>query len=85
MDGSQSLFAEVKDADEAARQADVYQRAMASIRRDRLARERSGQTVLAVMTSTGPKPEGGMVKAAKLLLIAFTCVMPVIAFWAIAL
>lgn len=85
MDGSQSLFAEVKDADEAARQAEVYQRAMASIRRERMEREKAGYAVMSAMTSTEALQDGKLMKAVKMFLIGFACVMPVFAFWAIAL
>jgi hypothetical protein len=85
MDGSQSLFAEIRDSEEAARQAEVYERAMASIRREALGRERSGYVVMSAMTSGSAYRDGGLLKAAKMFLIAFACIMPVFAFWAIAL
>jgi hypothetical protein len=85
MDGSQSLFAEVRDAEEAARQAEVYERAMASIKRESLARERSGYMVMSAMTSGSEYRDSGLLKAVKMFLIGFACVMPVFAFWAIAL
>lgn len=85
MDGSQSLFAEVKNADEAARQAQVYARAMESIRKERAAQERQGYVVMSAMTSTEDLQDSLLMTAVRMFLIGFACVMPVIAMWTIAL
>ena len=85
MDGSQTLFAEVKDSEEATRQAEIYARAMQSIREKEKRREAQGYAVMSAMTSGEGLSDTAFMKYTRMFLIAFVCVMPVLAFWAIAL
>ncbi|WP_425040285.1 hypothetical protein [Primorskyibacter sp. S187A] len=85
MDGSQALFADVRDAEEAARQAAVHKRAMDSIRAEKARQERNGYLVMSAMTSSESIADSPVMKLVHMFLIGFAMVMPIIAIWAIAL
>lgn len=85
MDGSHTLFADAKDTEEAVRQAEVYARAMESIRLEKRMRQRQGERVLSTMMSGSEFADSTFMKYVRMFLIGFACVMPVIAMWSIAL
>lgn len=85
MDGSQTLFSEVADAQEAARQAEVYARAMKSIRAEEQARINAGRTVMSAMTSGSEIANSPFMKFVHMFLIGFAMIIPIVALWTVAL
>lgn len=85
MDGSHVIYSDTNDSKEAARQADVYQKAMKSIQAKKRRDEARGYAVMASMTSMQGVHQGKFMHAVRLFIIAFAMIMPVAAFWAIAL
>ncbi|WP_299547714.1 hypothetical protein [uncultured Tateyamaria sp.] len=73
--------------DEQARQDARYHAAMASINRAKMGRERQGYVVMAAAMNYGESALGNgrfakVSHAAKLFMIAFTCMLPVVFVWA---
>ena len=85
MDGSHALFADVRDTEEAERQAKVYETAMASIRRKEAASERMGLSVMKTMGGSTGIADSMLMSIVYKFLIAFVMIMPIIAMWRVGL